>query len=37
MPHPERACDTMTGATDGMVLLRSLVTAAAARPVHLPA
>jgi len=38
MPHPERACDTMTGATDGMVLLRSLVTAAATtRPVPLPA
>ncbi len=36
MPHPERACDPMTGATDGMVLLRGLV-ASAALPVRLPA
>jgi phosphoribosylformylglycinamidine synthase len=28
MPHPERACDHMTGATDGMGLMRSLVDAA---------
>jgi phosphoribosylformylglycinamidine synthase subunit PurQ / glutaminase len=28
MPHPERACDAMTGSTDGMGLLRSLVDAA---------
>jgi phosphoribosylformylglycinamidine synthase I len=25
MPHPERACDALTGATDGAVLLRGLV------------
>ena len=31
MPHPERACDALTGATDGMVLLGGLL-AAAARP-----
>ena len=31
MPHPERACDELTGATDGMALLRGLI-AAAARP-----
>ncbi|MGA2521986.1 MAG: phosphoribosylformylglycinamidine synthase subunit PurQ, partial [Acidimicrobiales bacterium] len=36
MPHPERACDPMTGATDGMVLLRGLL-ASAALPVRLPA
>ncbi len=28
MPHPERACDAMTGGTDGMGLLESLVRAA---------
>jgi len=28
MPHPERACDAMTGGTDGMGLLASLVSAA---------
>jgi phosphoribosylformylglycinamidine synthase I len=28
MPHPERACDSMTASTDGMVLLESLVIAA---------
>jgi phosphoribosylformylglycinamidine synthase len=25
MPHPERACDALTGATDGMVLVNGLV------------
>jgi phosphoribosylformylglycinamidine synthase subunit PurQ / glutaminase len=25
MPHPERACDALTGATDGMSLVRGLV------------
>jgi phosphoribosylformylglycinamidine synthase I len=25
MPHPERACDQLTGATDGMSLIRSLL------------
>ena len=29
MPHPERACDALTGGTDGAVLLRSLLSAAA--------
>ena len=29
MPHPERACDPLLGSTDGAVLLRSLLTAAA--------
>ncbi|MDQ3757803.1 MAG: phosphoribosylformylglycinamidine synthase subunit PurQ [Actinomycetota bacterium] len=29
MPHPERACDPLVGSTDGAVLLRSLLTAAA--------
>ena len=29
MPHPERACDELLGSTDGRVLLRSLLTAAA--------
>ncbi|MBV8951217.1 MAG: phosphoribosylformylglycinamidine synthase subunit PurQ [Actinobacteria bacterium] len=28
MPHPERASDTLLGSTDGIVLLRSLLTAA---------
>jgi phosphoribosylformylglycinamidine (FGAM) synthase-like amidotransferase family enzyme len=28
MPHPERACDALTGALDGMPLLRSLLEAA---------
>ncbi|HVE46284.1 MAG TPA: phosphoribosylformylglycinamidine synthase subunit PurQ [Acidimicrobiales bacterium] len=28
MPHPERACDQVTGAGDGVVLLRSLLAAA---------
>jgi len=28
MPHPERACDAMTGSTDGVTLLESLVRAA---------
>ena len=32
MPHPERACDALTGATDGLPLVRSLVAAASARP-----
>ena len=31
MPHPERACDRLTGATDGAVLLGSLITAAERR------
>jgi phosphoribosylformylglycinamidine synthase subunit PurQ / glutaminase len=31
MPHPERACDAMTGSTDGMALLDSLVVAATRR------
>ena len=35
MPHPERACDAMTGGTDGMGLLESLVVAATRRP-HVP-
>jgi phosphoribosylformylglycinamidine synthase I len=35
MPHPERACDAMTGCTDGMGLLESLVVAATRRP-HVP-
>ena len=33
MPHPERACDELTGNTDGQGLVRALVTAAAGRPV----
>ena len=36
MPHPERACDALTGALDGVPLLRSLV-AAADRHASLPA
>jgi phosphoribosylformylglycinamidine synthase len=28
MPHPERACDVLTGALDGVPLLRSLLEAA---------
>ncbi len=32
MPHPERASAAMLGSTDGLVLLRSLVAAAASRP-----
>jgi phosphoribosylformylglycinamidine synthase subunit PurQ / glutaminase len=36
MPHPERACDALTGATDGMVLLRGLL-GVAARPASLTA
>jgi phosphoribosylformylglycinamidine synthase I len=31
MPHPERACDGLTGALDGVRLLRSLLAAADAR------
>jgi phosphoribosylformylglycinamidine synthase subunit PurQ / glutaminase len=31
MPHPERASDALLGSTDGLVLLRSLVAAAATR------
>ena len=31
MPHPERACDALTGATDGMVLLGALLRATARR------
>ncbi|HEV2362108.1 MAG TPA: phosphoribosylformylglycinamidine synthase subunit PurQ, partial [Acidimicrobiales bacterium] len=30
MPHPERACNGFTGATDGRPLIRSLVLSAAA-------
>jgi len=30
MPHPERASSTLLGSEDGLVLLRSLVSAAAA-------
>ena len=33
MPHPERACDALLGSTDGLVLLRSLLAAAAERAV----
>ncbi|MER3452767.1 MAG: phosphoribosylformylglycinamidine synthase subunit PurQ, partial [Acidimicrobiia bacterium] len=29
MPHPERACDPLLGSTDGLVLLRSILAAAA--------
>jgi phosphoribosylformylglycinamidine synthase len=36
MPHPERACDVLTGATDGMVLIGGLLTAAV-RPASLTA
>jgi phosphoribosylformylglycinamidine synthase len=32
MPHPERASDALLGSTDGLVLLRALVGAAAKRP-----
>jgi phosphoribosylformylglycinamidine synthase subunit PurQ / glutaminase len=32
MPHPERASDALLGSTDGLVLLRGLVGAAATRP-----
>ncbi len=32
MPHPERACDPLTGRTDGQGLLRSLLSAAVAAP-----
>ena len=32
MPHPERASDPLLGSTDGLVLLRALVGAAARRP-----
>ncbi|HLI74927.1 MAG TPA: phosphoribosylformylglycinamidine synthase subunit PurQ [Acidimicrobiales bacterium] len=32
MPHPERACDAMTGSTDGTGLVRSLVQVAAHGP-----
>jgi phosphoribosylformylglycinamidine synthase len=31
MPHPERASDALLGSTDGLVLLRALVSAAATR------
>lgn len=31
MPHPERACDALLGSTDGMPLLRSLLSAASAQ------
>jgi phosphoribosylformylglycinamidine synthase I len=31
MPHPERACHPLLGSTDGVVLLRSLLAAAAGR------
>jgi phosphoribosylformylglycinamidine synthase len=36
MPHPERACDALTGATDGMTLLRGLL-AVGDRPATLSA
>ncbi len=36
MPHPERACDALTGATDGMALLRGLL-AVGDRPATLSA
>lgn len=36
MPHPERACDTLTGAMDGVPLIRSVL-AAAGRRAPLPA
>jgi phosphoribosylformylglycinamidine synthase len=36
MPHPERACDPLTGSTDGAGLLRSVM-AAATRPSRIPA
>lgn len=32
MPHPERACDSLTGADDGALLLRCLLAAASAVP-----
>ena len=32
MPHPERASAALLGSADGLVLLRSLVGAASARP-----
>ncbi len=32
MPHPERACDDLTGRTDGAVLLGSLLSALAGKP-----
>jgi phosphoribosylformylglycinamidine synthase len=32
MPHPERACDPLTGNTDGVPLVRALVASAAAAP-----
>jgi len=32
MPHPERACDELTGAVDGLSLLRGLLAVAARRP-----
>jgi phosphoribosylformylglycinamidine synthase subunit PurQ / glutaminase len=32
MPHPERACDALTGCTDGQGLLRSLLSAATGLP-----
>jgi len=31
MPHPERASDTLLGSADGVVLLKSLLAAAADR------
>ena len=35
MPHPERACDPLLGSTDGAVLLRAVLAAAADRqPLH---
>ena len=33
MPHPERAADPLLGATDGLVLLRSLLSSTASSPV----
>jgi phosphoribosylformylglycinamidine synthase I len=37
MPHPERASHPLLGSTDGAALLRSLLAAAAGRPVGTPA
>jgi len=31
MPHPERAAEPLMGSTDGLVILRSLVSAAVVR------
>ena len=36
MPHPERASDPLLGSTDGLVLLRSLLATAGAKPATRP-